>query len=66
MIHIHKYRDRKGGHRWNVRAVNGRIITTGAEAYTSAAMRNKGLQILLTAVKNDDFEIITDPVKRRD
>lgn len=60
MIHIHKYRDRKGGYRWRVRAKNGKIIATGAESYTSAAMRDKGLRVLLKAIQCCAFEIVND------
>ena len=60
MIKFHKYSDRKGGYRWRVRAGNGEIIANGVESYTTAAMRDKGLRVLIKAIVGTMYEIVDD------
>jgi uncharacterized protein YegP (UPF0339 family) len=55
-LKIVKYVDKKKGHRWSIRSRNGKVIADGAESYTSAAMRDKGLKALLEAIHMGDFK----------
>lgn len=61
-LKIVKYVDRKKQHRWSIRSRNGKIIADGAEAYTSPAMRDKGLAALITAISHGDFKTVDETV----
>lgn len=38
------YKDKKGEYRWSLKAVNGQIIATGGEGYTSLAGCKNGIE----------------------
>jgi uncharacterized protein YegP (UPF0339 family) len=59
-LKIVKYKDKKGGHRWSIRSRNGKVIADGAESYTSAAMRDKGLLALTSAITDGHFKVVDE------
>lgn len=62
MLLIHLYVDAQGQHRWSIRARNGRIISDGAQGYSSAAMRNKGLGRVIKDLAASQYMLIQAPL----
>ena len=52
------YRDRRGGHRWRLRAANGRIVADCAEGYSSRRAALRGVQMVAYLAPVADLEVI--------